>query len=106
MPFAKNDPNINRNGRPQKGESWAEIIREVAEETDEVTGAQYKYLVTKKLFKIALKGNISAIKEIGDRIDGKSRITGVSYDSRGIAVPEITVLSKEAKDNLEKIYSK
>jgi hypothetical protein len=72
MPFSNDDPNINRKGRPSKGESWAEIIREVSEKVDPLSGKKFKYLVVKALFNKAIDGDIQAIKEIGNRIDGKS----------------------------------
>ncbi|OGJ38861.1 MAG: hypothetical protein A2383_02570 [Candidatus Pacebacteria bacterium RIFOXYB1_FULL_39_46] len=73
MPFTKNDPNINRAGRPHKGRAWSEVIEEVSERVDDKSGKNYKQLVAEALFNRAISGDITAIKEIGDRIDGKAK---------------------------------
>lgn len=75
MPFAKNDPNINRKGRPPKGQSWAELIRETGELIDPESQKQFKTLVIEQLYSKAIKGDISAIREIIDRTDGKATNT-------------------------------
>lgn len=80
MPFTKNDPNINRNGRPPSGESWSELIREAGEIIDLESKKQYKALVVEQLYLKAIRGDISAIKEIIDRTDGKPKMTGECKD--------------------------
>lgn len=75
MPFTKNDPNINRQGRPPKGQSWAELIRIAGGEVEPESGKQLKLLVVEQLYSKAIKGDISAIKEIIDRTDGRAKIT-------------------------------
>lgn len=74
MPFAKNDPNINRKGRPPLGLSWAELIRRYGEIYDEELEVPRMLIVVRQLYSEAVKGNIQAIKEIIDRTDGKPRI--------------------------------
>jgi len=69
MPFSKGDPNINRKGRPKKGNSFAEILRQVGEE--EVQGMSKTEAISRKLWAEASKGEAWAIREIMDRIDGK-----------------------------------
>lgn len=59
----------NPNGRPR--ESWAETLRFVGEITDTKTGKSYKELVARKLWEQAIKGDLSAIKAIMDRTDGR-----------------------------------
>lgn len=71
MPFTQNDPNINRNGRPPKGTAWSEILRAAAQEIDQETGKMFIELAAEALVKKAISGDVTAMKEIGDRIDGK-----------------------------------
>ncbi len=62
----------NPKGAPKKAWRWSETIRNVAEGLD-TNGKEYKVAIAEALLKEALKGNIAAIKEIGDRLDGKAR---------------------------------
>jgi hypothetical protein len=62
----------NPKGAPKKPWRWAEVIRTVAERMDK-SGKEYKVAIAEALLKEALKGNVAAIKEIGDRIDGKAK---------------------------------
>lgn len=69
----------NPNGRPPRDWSWKELLEQAAEEEIEmknklgaVTGKmKLKEVVTKKLWSMAAKGDIQAVKEIFDRMDGK-----------------------------------
>ena len=72
MPFTKDDPNINKAGRPKKGRAWADAIKEVSERVDDKTGKTHKLLVAEVLFDKAKSGDIMAIREIGNRLDGKA----------------------------------
>lgn len=74
MPFVKNDPNINRLGRPIKSQSWSELIKLAGENIDILSKKQLKDLVVEQLYLKATKGDISAIKEIIDRTDGKPKM--------------------------------
>lgn len=62
----------NPKGAPKKAWRWAEVIRTVAERMDK-NGKEYKVAIAEALLKEALKGNVAAIKEIGDRLDGKAK---------------------------------
>ena len=70
MPFSKGDPNINRAGRPKKGQSIKELLRDRIDvvEQDGTTRAQkiVEILSTK-----ATDGDLKAIEMVLDRIDGK-----------------------------------
>lgn len=73
MPFAKNDPNINRAGRPPQGSAWADVLRAAAEQIDQKSGKKYKQLVAESLFARAISGDLGAIREIGDRLYGRPK---------------------------------
>lgn len=59
----------NPNGRPPRDWTVKGLIEDALEEQDE-TGVPYKKAVTNKLRQLALKGDIQAIKEIHNRLDG------------------------------------
>jgi hypothetical protein len=65
----------NPKGRPKKGSTWAEILRDVAERivpnSDEKT---FKEVVAVRLFSEAVEGNVSAMKVIFNRMDGPPKI--------------------------------
>lgn len=67
--FKPNDPRINRNGAPPKEWTMASLIREAAEEEDE-TGTPKKLIIARKLVTLAAKGDMVALKELNNRLDG------------------------------------
>lgn len=69
MPFSKGDPNINRNGRPPLGFSMRDEIAK-ALERQSLDGTPMKQGVAESLVDKALEGDIFAIKEINNRMDG------------------------------------
>ena len=69
MPFKKGDPNINRKGAPPKEWSWAGLIRKQMEATG-LDGREVREAVTASLVAKALEGDVNAMKEIGNRLDG------------------------------------
>lgn len=71
MPFQKGQSG-NPNGRPPREWTMAELIRNALDE-EEKAGKSFKHLVAKKLATMALGGDIQAIKEINDRIDGRPK---------------------------------
>jgi hypothetical protein len=67
--FHTNPERINKNGAPIKPWTWAGLLRESLDEKDE-NGIEYKVHVTKSLRLKAMEGDVQAIKEYGNRIDG------------------------------------
>lgn len=67
--FKAGDPKINRDGAPKKEWTMAGLYREAAEEMD-ATGVPKKVIIARKLVSLAAKGDVVAIKEIGNRLDG------------------------------------
>ena len=70
VPFIKNDPRINRKGRPKKGQSLTDIL-DYNLDMKNKDGVLYRDGVAKKLIQLALSGDVAAIKYIMDRIDGR-----------------------------------
>lgn len=61
----------NPNGRPKKGETLTDALKEYAEMKDVGDGSMTrKQYLANRLWGMALKGDISAIKYIYDRVDG------------------------------------
>ena len=61
MPFVKGDPNINRKGRPKKGHTFTDALRDAVDKQE----------LAAVLVEMALqKKDIAALKYIYDRIDG------------------------------------
>jgi len=60
----------NPQGRPPLNWSWAELLREVGEEIEPKSGKQFKSLVSKRLWIECVNGNVGAIKELFNRMEG------------------------------------
>ena len=61
MTFKKGDPNINRNGRPKRGTTYTDLLKEKLPPEE----------FTKILDRLAREGNESILKHIYDRFEGK-----------------------------------
>jgi hypothetical protein len=59
----------NPKGGPKKEWTMGGILRESLEEEDE-TGVSYKIIIVRKLRALASRGDMVAIKEINNRMDG------------------------------------
>lgn len=88
--FDSRPDNINRNGRPKKEWTWRSLLVEVAEEIEEGSNEPKKKLMAKKLVAKALEGDTTALREFGDRIDGRSA-QSVDVTSDGERIEGITV---------------
>jgi hypothetical protein len=72
MPFTPGDPNINRNGRPKGSRSLSSMLVEALKRYEETTNTKFEDLLIQRLLDKAIsKGEIRAIREIFDRVDGK-----------------------------------
>ena len=72
IPFVKGDPRINRKGRPKKGQALTDIL---SYKLDQKTGdgKLHREVVADKLIALAEAGDVSALKYLMDRIDGKPK---------------------------------
>ena len=81
-PFEKNDPRINRKGRPKKGECMTDILNWALDQKrtikDSGTGEEksllLRHILAEKLISKAVDdGDVAAIKYIYDRLDGRPK---------------------------------
>jgi hypothetical protein len=79
--FTKNDPRINRKGRPRKEASLTEILRERADPVK----------LSDALLTVAYTGYTAAIKAVFDRIDGRPRET-IELNSGGELDAKLTAI--------------
>ncbi len=70
MPFKKDDPNINRAGRPPKGNTWTDILKEQGDQEHE-SGMSFREAVAKEAYKKALEGDSTARAFIAGYEQGK-----------------------------------
>jgi hypothetical protein len=79
--FTKNDSRINRNGRPRKGQSLTEALEKELRKK-QATGKTGKAELARTLVDLAINDrDVTAIKYIMDRIDGKPKETVELKDS-------------------------
>ncbi|GBU27088.1 hypothetical protein R84B8_00610 [Treponema sp. R8-4-B8] len=79
-PFEKNDPRINRKGRPKKGECMTDILNWALDQERKITDGKtektllLRHALAEKLISKAVdEGDIVAIKYIYDRLDGRPK---------------------------------
>ena len=72
MPFVKDDPNINRQGRPVKELSIPKILREISKEADATTKQEKIVAMCQTAFDQAIEGDTHARSWIADRMEGKA----------------------------------
>ena len=97
--FQTHPENINKNGRPKKEWTMASLIEEALEENlldSNGSKSEAKKLIAKKLVNMALKGDgdLGAIKEINDRIDGRAIQRVGGEDGGPIKIDVSGMLSK------------
>lgn len=74
----------NPNGRPKREWTMAGLLEDALEEQDE-TGTPYKQIIIKKLRTLAAKGDLVAIKEVNNRMDGMPHQTSdITSDGEAI----------------------
>ena len=111
IPFKEGDPRINRNGRPKKGDTWADILEEISERKEVVVDKKsgrtitYKEAVAIRAFQEAAKGNTLMFNAIMNRMSGypKHRVEQFNLNyNMDIDLSEEE--EKQFKENLESLY--
>lgn len=69
-PFRPGDKRINRKGRPRKGESTAEILREKLDQV--VKGKTRREILAESLLSKAEGGDVPAARTVLERVEGRS----------------------------------
>ena len=106
MPFKKgriaNPTGINRR------KAWADAVRIVMNEVDPETQRPRLLLLAERLLSEAMTGDMAAIKEIGDRLDGKPAQGVVGDPSepgeltiRWLTAAEVKALPKPGEDGID-----
>lgn len=91
MPFKKGDPNINRKGRPPRGETFRDAIEKealVLVKSGSLEISKQEAIV-KILFKKASEGDLKAIEMIMDRTDGKPKVS-LDHTTKGESIKSIS----------------
>jgi hypothetical protein len=93
----------NPKGRPKRDWTWAGLMEEASEEALE-SGKTKKEILVDKIFELALKGDMMAIKEVFNRMDGlPAKSVDVTTGNEPLPVPIFGGLSMT---NLIDKYSK
>jgi hypothetical protein len=109
-PFVKNDPRINRKGRPKRGECLTDILnwtldqkRKIKnEETGEEKSLLLRQMLAQKLiYKAVDEGDVPAIKYIFDRLDGRPKET-IEMSEKRDDIPDDPEERRAMADRLRK----
>lgn len=90
----------NPKGRPPKEWTMSAMYKQAAEEASETGEPKYK-IVARKLLELAEKGDMQAIKELGNRIDGMPKqsveLTGDENKPLYVGLPKRRSLDTSSK---------
>ncbi|OQY39650.1 MAG: hypothetical protein B6229_03255 [Spirochaetaceae bacterium 4572_7] len=104
MPFKKNDPNINRNGRPKKEKTLTGMIAKELEKKDVSTSTgsmiTRKEAIAKVVTNMAVKGDFRALRMVFEYIDGKPDQRKEIDLSGGLNIPNVTVVTTDEEEDL------
>lgn len=84
---------LNPTGRPKREWTWSGLLEQSMEEQDE-TGEPYKSIIIKKLRKLAMSGDIVAMKEILNRMDGMPK---QDIETKGNVTMNVRLIRDEKK---------
>ncbi len=92
----------NPKGRPLKGQTIADCVREYLDELDSETGLSRKEKLVKKIVDRALNGDISATKLVWAYVDGLPRQTQVIASNEDLHV----FITEEGNLQADNVYNK
>jgi hypothetical protein len=96
-PFKKNDPRINRDGRPKLPDISEALEAVLNEEKD---GLKALDAVLRALRNKAIKGDVRAIQELLDRAYGKSK-QHIDHTTKGEAIKMPTFIAPDATNSTD-----
>jgi hypothetical protein len=82
---------INRRGRPKKGQALTDILNYKLDQRDG-SGKLQREAVAEKLIGLALEGDMTAIRYVMDRVDGKPKET-LSLENTAIETKLLELLN-------------
>ncbi len=89
--FENNPQNINREGAPPKTHWWTTLlIAEAERDSEKMEKLKRKEVMARALVEKAEAGDIQALKEFGDRVQGKS-IQPTDLTSQGEKITGVTL---------------
>lgn len=101
MTFVKDDPNINREGRPKDSFSLVGMIKSKLKEVPEGQKETYAALIVKKyLHKALIEGDRTLLRDLIDRVDGKALQRLANADGSNLAPTPIMEIKKDISDNI------
>lgn len=81
----------NPNGRPKKGTSLTELMREYLQEIDPATGKERRQTFIEKVQALAQKGDATALKLVWNYLEGMPQ-QSVDVTSKGESIaPKVTI---------------
>ena len=95
--FDKNPENINKDGAPEKDWTWPGLMEIYANLKNEDGNGLQKDAVVKALWKRAKRGDVPAIKEIMNRMDGMPK-QSTDITSGGDKLGKLIILPPDATE--------
>jgi len=98
----------NPSGRPKKGESLMEILRQKLDDTIPKSKSTYKDMVVMRLIQLANNGDLGALKYLFDRMEGSPRqqLEHTGADGGPIAIQMSPTERKQRLAEIEKELSR
>lgn len=102
MPFKKNDPNINRKGRPKGSLSITSLIKKKLEEIPEGGKRSYAETLILRILNKAIKdGDVQMLKLIWNYVDGFPK-QGLDVTTKGKPISTISAFKFVNPDDDDK----
>lgn len=86
----------NPNGRPKKGETITDLVQELLRNKPRGQEKTYRELFAMRVMKLALEGDMTAIREIWDRMEGS--VKGRGDVNLAVQVNNYQATQQEADD--------